>query len=68
MQLFLSAGAPEDSPVEKAAVLKGIGQPREVYRPAFAETVYRKLDFLVPLDQDLRAGEGVDGLDRKSVV
>ena len=57
----IPAGAPEDGPVEEAAVLKAVGQAGDVHRPALAEGVYRQLDLLVPLDQDLRAGEGADG-------
>lgn len=62
MQAVLGVGGPEDGAVEDAAVLKGIGQAAEIDATPFPIGVDRHLDLPVPLDQNLRALQGVNAL------
>ena len=56
-------GAPQDGTIKNPAVFKAVWQSGNIDAPAMAKVMNRHLDFLVPLNQNLRIiAQGVDVL------
>ena len=60
VQVCFVSGAPQDRPVEEAAVLEAVGQSGDIDGAALSEGVDRKLHFLFAFYQHLGAFQRVD--------
>ncbi len=59
-QIRFVSGAPQDRPVEEAAVLEAVGQSGDIDGAALSEGVDRKLHFLFSFYQHLGAFQRID--------